>query len=256
MTNKTIQQHTDTVNELLNQPGVLHPMGCQYRWANEQDTAEELWLICGSFINDINHALSSFDRGKLEAQLNYGGILIDGQHHSTPIRLNNKLVSDDWLLQLRKAIDALYLYVCSFHLNHDLVSFCPLSLPLKTSVLALRQSQTKALLQNPKFSSILAPYAYDYDSNISEHGVWVSSIRLIIVLKKLRHHLELNPFLLLIQTNLLIAHIDKTLKTLTRFYALTMPFFVSNDQIKKDFEFPVNQDYQAQNLNGHNWFSG
>ncbi|MEZ9999952.1 hypothetical protein AB4428_16755 [Vibrio lentus] len=59
MPRKAIQKHTEVVNQLLNHPDVLHPTIRQYYWFNEQDSLDELWLICSSFIADINAALMS-----------------------------------------------------------------------------------------------------------------------------------------------------------------------------------------------------
>ncbi len=227
MTNSMIKQRTLAINELLNLPGLLQPTGCQYRWANEQDSWDELWLICGSFISDINQALSSFNLKPLEAQLNYGGLFIDNAPQcSTTIQLNRERVSNQWLLQLREAIGALYVCVSPLHNNRDPVSFYPLGLSLKPSVPALLKSQTKAQLSSLALFSIVSPFSDELDT--SEHDIWVSSIALGIELEKRRHQLEQSPFQLFVSVNALMIAITKTQTLVERLYELTAPFPVTS----------------------------
>ncbi len=244
MADNVFQQYTNSVNELLNQPDVLHPSGHQFYWVNEQDAPDELWLICGSFIHDIHYALTtqhSSRLAKLEAQLNYGGVFIDGHPpHSAIIRLNEIAMSDEWLFQLQAAMTALYLHVSPWHLPHDLHDDYQLSTSVRSCTLALLINQIKAQLELPEFNWLLMPYAQGYDSARSEYGIWVSSISLFLSLQTLRRDVEQTLQGLPLQAKTLIGHIEKTQQTLKRLYTLTAPFFSVDDRIKKDFEFQPN----------------
>ncbi len=228
MHSESIRKQTDIVNQLLNQPNVLLPIGHQFRWANEYDSMSELWLICSSFISDINYALTNKNAiqrlGKLESQINYGGVFIDEYFpQSTSIQLNNDIINDEWLSQLRDAIGAIYIQVCPLHSN----SF----------TLALAMNQIKMQLQLPELSLFLDPYAYHYKSTVSEHGLWVSSISLIITLEKWLYSFDEKPQTIPIKTEALTTYAEKTRHHLQHLYTLTAPFFVINDRIMKDFGF-------------------
>ncbi|WP_299139090.1 hypothetical protein [uncultured Vibrio sp.] len=250
MPRKAIQQHTKVVNKLLNQPGVLHPTKRQYCWVNEQDSLDELWLICSSFIADINTVLlnsSSPHRfKKLEAQINYGGVFYDGQpQHS--IQFNKGIVNDDWFIQLREAISALYVHVSPFHAEHHLLFFQPLNLQPNSTVLERLINDTKTQLQVPDFSLQLKPYVESYDRLISEHGAWVASISLMISLERCRSNLKQKPCSspLNLSDDVLIKHVKKTQETLKQLYVLTSPFSVLDGRITTDSELRRNQGYQV-----------
>ncbi|HBN6206218.1 TPA: hypothetical protein L3M66_004903 [Vibrio parahaemolyticus] len=242
MHSESIRKQTDIVNQLLNQPNVLLPIGHQFRWANEYDSMSELWLICSSFISDINYALTDKNAiqrlGKLESQINYGGVFIDEYFpQSTSIQLNNDIINDEWLSQLRDAIGAIYIQVCPLHSHSDSLSFYSESIHSNSFTLALAMNQIKMQLQLPELSLFLDPYAYHYKSTVSEHGLWVSSISLIIALEKWLYSFDKKPQTIPIKTEALTTYAEKTRHHLQHLYTLTAPFFVINGRIMKDFGF-------------------
>ncbi|WP_045500219.1 hypothetical protein [Vibrio hyugaensis] len=248
-----IQRHTETVNRLLNQSEILLPVGHQFRWANEQDSLEELWLICSSFIADINAALINTDPIKrftrLESQMNYGGILVDGQPTlSISIRLNHHAITDEWLIRLRDILGAIYVQVCPFCSHHDALLFHPEGNALSSFSLTLIANQIKMLLQLPELTPWFKAYAYRYSSMIAEHGAWVASISLLISLEKLRCNAAHNRHDIAapLTNNLLITHIDSIQVLLKRLDMLTSPFLVIDGRITTNFESQLNQDYSVQ----------
>ncbi len=127
MHNEHAQRHTETINQLLNQTDVLLPTGHQFRWANEYDSISELRVICRSFISDINYALESphcaKHFGRLEAQINYGGVFIDEQPpYATTFHLNREVITLEWLHQLKNALLCLYISLCTLHHCDSLTS--------------------------------------------------------------------------------------------------------------------------------------
>ncbi|HFQ5013461.1 TPA: hypothetical protein ACGUQA_004361 [Vibrio vulnificus] len=248
-----IQRHTETVNQLLNQSEIVLPTGHQFRWANEQDSLEEVWLICSSFIADINAALINTDPikrfTKLESQMNYGGILIDEQPTlSISIRLNNNSITDEWLIRLRDMMGAIYVQVCPFYSHHDALFFHPESISLSLFSLTLITNQIKLQLQLPELTPWLKAYADRYSSMIAEHGAWVASISFLILLEKLRCNATHNRHDIAapLTNDLLITHIESIQVLLKRLDMLTSPFFVIDGRITTNFESQLNQDYSVQ----------
>ncbi|MFA0157887.1 hypothetical protein [Vibrio sp. 10N.261.46.A3] len=226
MPRKAIQKHTEVVNQLLNHPDVLHPTIRQYYWFNEQDSLDELWLICSSFIADINAALMSPNSPprrfkKLEAQINYGGVLHDGQPQCS-IQINKDAVSDDWLIKLRNSIGAIYACVSPLHANHHVLIFKSQSLQPNSKKQEQLINNAKMQLQPLEPPLELKSRIERYDQLVLEHGAWVASIVLMISLEGCCCGSNQSPL-----EKTLRKHAKDAQKALKRLYLLTSPFSVS-----------------------------